>query len=106
MTNALRLIDHPLIATLGWALTHFVWQGALLGLTAFFILRVVRPSRASTRYAVGVVTLAAMLLAPVATFLTSAGQTASARRAWRNGEQIQMTGAGLVTGAIVANVPS
>ena len=103
MTDALRLIDHPLAATLGWTLTHFVWQGAVLGLIAFFILRVIRPMQASTRYLVGVCTLAAMLIAPVATFVSTAGQTASSRRAWEVTNSSPVAGAGLVTGAIVAN---
>ena len=54
MTDTLRLLDHPLIATLGWTLTHFVWQGALVGLAAFVLLRVMRPERASTRYLIAV----------------------------------------------------
>jgi beta-lactamase regulating signal transducer with metallopeptidase domain len=104
MVDALRLIDHPLVATLGWTLTHFLWQGALLGLTAFFVLRVVRPTQSSTRYLVGVVTLAAMVLVPVATFISTAGQTASSRRQW-NGEatRVNVSSASLITGAIVAN---
>ena len=105
MIDALRLIDHPLVATLGWTLTHFVWQGAVLGLFAFFILRVVRPAQASTRYLVGVVTLALMFLVPVGTFLSTAGQTASRQRASQNtAAGASVATAGLVTGAIVANL--
>ncbi len=37
---------------LAWTLVHFLWQGAVLGLGAFLVLRIVRPERASTRYAV------------------------------------------------------
>ena len=51
---------------LAWTLIHFLWQGAALGVAAFVALRV---ERAATRYLVGVVTLAAMLLVCVATFL-------------------------------------
>lgn len=56
MTDALAL-----------TLLHFVWQGALLGLIAFVVLRVMRPERATTRYAFGVGTLALMLITAVTT---------------------------------------
>ena len=45
MSDALRLLDHPLSSALGWTLVHFVWQGAVLGLVAFFLLRVIRPAQ-------------------------------------------------------------
>src|SRR5689334_21817124 len=52
--------------TLTWTLIHFLWQGGALGLASFILLRVVLPERATTRYAIGVGTLAAMLLSAVA----------------------------------------
>jgi beta-lactamase regulating signal transducer with metallopeptidase domain len=52
---------------LALTLLHFVWQGALLGLAAFVAMRVVRPERSTTRYAIGVGTLALMLISAVAT---------------------------------------
>ncbi len=72
MSDALRLLDHPLSSALGWTLVHFVWQGAVLGLVAFFLLRVIRPAQASTRYLIGVATLVAMMMAPVVTFFSGA----------------------------------
>jgi beta-lactamase regulating signal transducer with metallopeptidase domain len=104
MMDMLRLVDHPLVATLGWTLTHFVWQGAVLGLAAFLCLRVVRPAQASTRYVIGVMTLAAMLLAPLATFISTSGYSSSSRRAWATAPSPEVSQAGLVTGAIVASV--
>lgn len=59
----------PWMPALGLTLLHFLWQGAVLGLAAFVALRVSRPERASTRYAVGVITLGLMLLSSVATFI-------------------------------------
>src|SRR5262245_58683977 len=73
MSDALRLLDHPLASSLGWTLVRFVWQGAVIGLIAFFLLRVLRPAQASTRYMIGVATLAVMLLAPIATFMSGVG---------------------------------
>ena len=66
--------QQPLMQALAWALIHFLWQGALLGLLAFAALRMARPERAATRYAIGVVTLAAMLIACAATFAAIARQ--------------------------------
>src|SRR5688500_12757287 len=62
MTTTLDLMQHPSIAALAWTLIHFIWQGALLGGTAFLILNGVRPHRASTRYAIAVATLTVMFV--------------------------------------------
>jgi hypothetical protein len=78
MTDLLRLVDHPLVSPLGWSLLHFVWQGALIGLIAFAVLRVVRPVHASARYLVGVVALGALLLTPIVTFVTLVDRSARA----------------------------
>jgi HEAT repeat protein/beta-lactamase regulating signal transducer with metallopeptidase domain len=54
---------------LGWALVHFLWQGAALAVLLGVVLAVIRPTAARARYAAALVTLAAMLVAPVATTL-------------------------------------
>ena len=65
--NALAEIAvHPVAQALTWALVHFIWQGAALGLLAFAILRFA-PLSAQGRYVAGIVTLMAMLVAPIAT---------------------------------------
>jgi hypothetical protein len=63
------MIAQPTIDALAWTLIHFLWQGALLGVLAFFLLRLARPERSSTRYAIGVTTLALMLITCVSTFV-------------------------------------
>jgi beta-lactamase regulating signal transducer with metallopeptidase domain len=68
VTELRNLVNEPLLQALGWALLHFVWQGGLLGLLAFLLLRVVRPQRALVRYSIGVAALALMLAACVGTF--------------------------------------
>ncbi len=103
MSDALRLVDHPLVSTLGWALLHFVWQGALIGLAAFVLLRLVRPRQASVRYLVGVTTLAAMLIAPVATFLSLADEPAS-RGATAVWQPASVSPAGVVTGSMTTDI--
>jgi len=69
-----------MIDALAWTLLHFLWQGALLGFMAFLLLRLARPDRASTRYAIGVATLGLMLITSLATFaiLSKAGPATSA----------------------------
>jgi beta-lactamase regulating signal transducer with metallopeptidase domain len=57
---------------MAWALVHFMWQGAALGLVAAVAMRLCRSSVA--RYAIGVGTLAAMVLA-VGLTMASAGLT-------------------------------
>ena len=64
-----EFMQQPVVQALAWALVHFVWQGAAIGLAAYVAFRVVRTS-ASARYAIGVGALVAMLAAPAATFVT------------------------------------
>jgi beta-lactamase regulating signal transducer with metallopeptidase domain len=66
MTTLTTLAGQPYAQALAWALLHFLWQGAILALAAMALFRVFRDS-ASARYGVGIVTLAAMLAAPIAT---------------------------------------
>src|SRR5467141_2252285 len=54
---------------LGWALVHFLWQGAALDIVLGVALALIRPTAARTRYIFAIVTLAAMLVVPVATTL-------------------------------------
>jgi beta-lactamase regulating signal transducer with metallopeptidase domain len=72
MIDVRDLVQQPVLQALAWSLLHFLWQGAALGLTAFFLLRIVKPERASTRYIIGVTTLALMLAASLATFVAIA----------------------------------
>ena len=62
------MIQQPTVDALAWTLIHFLWQGALLGVLAFFLLRLARPERSSTRYAIGVATLGLMLATCAGTF--------------------------------------
>ncbi len=60
-------ITPDLLRPLGLALLHFLWQGAALAALAALVLTLART--ASTRYALGVIILAAMIVAPAITFL-------------------------------------
>jgi beta-lactamase regulating signal transducer with metallopeptidase domain len=59
-------ISPQLLQALGWTLLHFVWQGAALA--ALFAVANTVCQRATTRYALAVITLALMMAAPVITF--------------------------------------
>jgi beta-lactamase regulating signal transducer with metallopeptidase domain/HEAT repeat protein len=52
---------------LGWALVHFLWQGAALAVLLALALAVTRQTAARTRYALSLATLAAMLVLPIVT---------------------------------------
>ena len=54
---------------LGWALVHFLWQGTALAVILGVALALTRPTAARTRYTLSILTLAAMLVLPVATAL-------------------------------------
>ena len=61
-------LSPDVIQTLGWTLIHFLWQGLALALLFQAIVPFCRT--ASGRYNLAFATLAAMAVAPVATFLT------------------------------------
>ncbi|HVG11195.1 MAG TPA: M56 family metallopeptidase [Thermoanaerobaculia bacterium] len=58
---------NPILQAVGWALVHFLWQGALVagGLAAGLAL--MKKRSASARYALGVGTLALLVVLPVVT---------------------------------------
>ena len=53
----------------GWALVHFLWQGALLAALLALTLRLLARRTAQLRYLAACLTLLLMLAAPVATAL-------------------------------------
>jgi beta-lactamase regulating signal transducer with metallopeptidase domain len=75
-TGLLNWISPTAMRALGWALLHFVWQGMALAAFAGVAMAITR--RTQTRYLIGVVTLAGMLLAPAATFVVYLQQNSEA----------------------------
>jgi uncharacterized protein (TIGR03435 family) len=55
-------VQAPVVQALGWALLHFVWQGAILAAILYAANLLTRPSEARLRYAIGCMV---MLLMPV-----------------------------------------
>ena len=67
MTLLTDWISPALLRTLALSLLHFVWQGVAIAALAYVALSVCR--NASTRYAIAVAAMIAMLISPVASFL-------------------------------------
>ena len=77
MTALTHWLSPQTMQSLGWALLHFLWQGAALAALAAVTMAACRSAR--SRYCFGVGALAVMLAAPVATFFaqTPSGRTQS-----------------------------
>lgn len=73
----MNAIDVP-VQALGWALLHFVWQGALVGAIAGALLWQLKHARPQSRYAVACLALLACVLLPLATLLDGTLAPASA----------------------------
>jgi beta-lactamase regulating signal transducer with metallopeptidase domain len=67
MTVTDALLREPLIQAVGWALLHFLWQGALVGGLAAAALLLLRRSAADVRYVVAAIALTLMATLPVVT---------------------------------------
>jgi beta-lactamase regulating signal transducer with metallopeptidase domain len=82
MSVATGWVSAEFLRALALALLHFLWQGAAIAALAAFAMAAAK--RASMRYGIGVIALAAMLFAPVGTFFylqqsaTPANETAEA----------------------------
>ena len=66
---------------LGWALVHFLWQGAALAALLAVVLALTPPRAARTRYTLSLLALVAMLVIPVATAVRSYQPLSETRRA-------------------------
>jgi beta-lactamase regulating signal transducer with metallopeptidase domain len=65
----------------GWALLHSVWQGAVVALVLWGVLRVIRPAAPRLRYGAGLAALAVLLVLPVLNYRQSVGLR-EGHRAW------------------------
>jgi TonB family protein len=68
MTHLHSLAGHWAVHSLGWTLLHFCWQGTVLALLLWCVLRLMQGSSANARYAATCIALALLVLAPLATF--------------------------------------
>jgi beta-lactamase regulating signal transducer with metallopeptidase domain len=67
MTEMGTLLQQPAAQVIGWALLHFLWQGALVGGLTAVALAALRRSAADVRYVVGSIGLSLMLTLPAVT---------------------------------------
>jgi bla regulator protein blaR1 len=78
MSGTETLWATPAVQAIAWALVHFRWQGALVGLAAAAALSLLKKSSAAVRYAVAAGALLLMVALPVATAVRLAGSPATA----------------------------
>ncbi len=73
MSEAMGLLDVPIVLRLSLALVHFVWQGAIAAVVALLVLVALRRASAAARYAALLVVFAGMAACPVVTFAVLPG---------------------------------
>jgi beta-lactamase regulating signal transducer with metallopeptidase domain len=69
MTTNETLLAQPIFQALGWALIHFLWQGALVALLYASLRVILRQRTANVRYAAACGAMLLMLALPIATTL-------------------------------------
>src|SRR5579884_1353607 len=69
MSEYAYLLRQPLVLQLGWALVHFLWEGAVVALLVAAALRAMRGKSPEARYAVACLGLLMMAMCPVVTFI-------------------------------------
>jgi beta-lactamase regulating signal transducer with metallopeptidase domain len=67
MNGTEALFHQPAAQAVGWALLHFVWQGAFVAAVTGGVLAVLHRSAADVRYVVATIGLALMLTLPIVT---------------------------------------
>ncbi|HEV2844833.1 MAG TPA: M56 family metallopeptidase, partial [Thermoanaerobaculia bacterium] len=73
MSGIEALWANPAVQATAWALVHFLWQGAVVGLAAAGALAILRNGSASVRYSVAMAALLVLLACPVITALWIGG---------------------------------
>jgi bla regulator protein BlaR1 len=68
----------PAVQAIAWALVHFLWQGALVGLATAGALSLLKKGSAAARYAVAAGALLLLVALPIATAVRLAGSPATA----------------------------
>ncbi len=69
------LPGHPVMEALGWALLHFIWQGALIAVLTANVMSLLRRRAAEVRYLVACAAMLLMLAFPIVTTVTIAAST-------------------------------
>lgn len=90
------VLQQPAAQAVGWALLHFLWQGALIGALTALALAVLRRSAADVRYVVATIGLSLMLTMPIVTGMQT-WRTVEAQRAPAFAQVEETTAADAVT---------
>src|ERR1051325_3103928 len=69
MNSIEMLLAKPIFQALGWALVHFIWQGALVAALYGVLSISLRRRAATVRYCAACAALALMVALPLATML-------------------------------------
>jgi beta-lactamase regulating signal transducer with metallopeptidase domain len=91
------LLAKPVIQALGWALLHFIWQGAIIAALYAIAKVFLRKRMANIRYAAACSALALMLAAPVISLLIISRSPVGARNISATGESALAVGASPVS---------
>ena len=91
------MLQQPAAQAVGWALLHFVWQGALVGVLTAVALALLRRSAPDVRYVVATIGLSLMLTLPVVTAVqiwraAGASHTVAAVRLPRRSPEVRASG--------------
>jgi bla regulator protein blaR1 len=70
LARLLAALSNGFVPSLGWALVHFVWQGALIGCATAVLLVALRNARPERRYAVACLALLLCVAWPAVDFVT------------------------------------
>src|ERR1044072_3977904 len=72
MTSLEMLLDTPTFQALGWALIHFIWQGAIVAILYAGLAALLRRRAANVRYSAACAAMLLMLAFPIATIFLAA----------------------------------
>ena len=70
MNTLNAILDHPAVLQWGWVLAHFLWQGTLLALFAWFVLLCTSRNSARVRYILATGCLLLAVVCPIVTWIS------------------------------------
>lgn len=77
MSAISAVLQQPAAQAVGWALVHFIWQGALVGVLTALALAALRRGAADVRYVVAAIGLSLMVTMPIVTGMQAWRQAAA-----------------------------
>lgn len=105
MTTLLHVSDLPLVHALGWTLLHLCWQGMLVALVLWCVLKVLDGRNPRLRYAAACLALGMMIVLPLVTFAHLAMAEYPAQSAYAGPAPVLDAGMVLQVSAVDASAP-